>query len=68
MNAASVCTDPDELLTTTSDIAKDINAKRPSAVQDAYRSEQQQTTALASNAETQEAIAAFREKRGPEYE
>ncbi|MBX2884793.1 MAG: enoyl-CoA hydratase/isomerase family protein [Granulosicoccus sp.] len=83
MNAASVCTTLDDLLPAAREIATEIASKSPSAVaaakksfqvtenlplQDAYRFEQSQTAALSTHPDTVEAMAAFREKRKPQFD
>lgn len=82
MNAASACVEDSELQNTARQIASNIANKSPSAVkaakksfqvtenlplQDAYRFEQSQTATLATHPDTAEAMAAFREKRKPEF-
>ncbi|OWU86673.1 enoyl-CoA hydratase [Oceanicola sp. 22II-s10i] len=82
MNVASACTAPEELMDTARDYAIDIAKASPSAVRaakksfqvtegvsiyDAYRFEQGQTKALSTSEDTAEAMAAFREKRAPEF-
>ena len=83
MNVASACTAPEDLMTTAMSIAQDIARKSPSAVRAAkssfqmtenlsiyegYRYEQGQTKALSGSADTAEAMAAFREKRDPNFD
>lgn len=82
MNVASACTTPEELLETARGIAADIAKASPSAVRaakksfqvtegvsiyDGYRFEQSQTKALSTSEDTAEAMAAFREKRAPNF-
>lgn len=82
MNAASACVAPEALLETARGIAADIARASPSAVRaakksfqvtegisiyDGYRFEQGQTKALSTSEDTAEAMAAFREKRAPEF-
>lgn len=82
MNVASACTDPNELLPTAYSLAADIAKASPSAVRAAkksfqmtegvsiyegYRFEQGQTKALSTSEDTAEAMAAFREKRAPDF-
>ncbi|MDF0601376.1 enoyl-CoA hydratase/isomerase family protein [Psychromarinibacter sp. C21-152] len=82
MNVASACTAPDDLLPTAQGIAAEIAKASPSAVRaaktsfqvtegmsiyDAYRFEQRQTKALSTSEDTAEAMAAFREKRAPDF-
>lgn len=80
MNAVSACLPLDQLMPSALDMAQEIAANSPSAVraakksfqvtenlplQDGYRFEQSQTKALRAHDDTQEAMAAFREKRTP---
>lgn len=82
MNVASACTAPDDLLPMAHEIATDIAKASPSAVRaakksfqvtddlsiyDGYRFEQSQTKALSTSEDTAEAMAAFREKRSPDF-
>ena len=82
MNVASVCCAPQDLLAEASAIAADIAKASPSAVRaakksfqvtegasiyDGYRFEQEQTKALSTSEDTAEAMAAFREKRAPNF-
>jgi len=82
MNVASACTTPEELLSTAQSLAADIAKASPSAVRAAkksfqmtegvsiyegYRFEQGQTKALSTSEDTAEAMAAFREKRAPDF-
>lgn len=82
MGVASACTAPEDLLETAMEIARDIARASPSAVRAAkasfqltenlsiyegYRFEQQQTKALSISQDTEEAMAAFREKRAPMF-
>ncbi len=81
-NVASACVAPDKLLETAQDIAADIAKASPSAIRAAkksfqvtegvsiyegYRFEQGQTKALSTSDDTAEAMAAFREKRAPDF-
>jgi enoyl-CoA hydratase/carnithine racemase len=83
MNVASACTAPEDLMETAMTMAREIAGNSPSAVRAAkssfqmtenlsiyegYRYEQGQTKALSSSADTAEAMAAFREKRAPNFE
>ena len=80
MNVASMCVPKERLLEEAIGIARTIASKVPLAVvaakrsfglteemplRDGYRYEQSQTAALAETEDTQEALAAFREKRKP---
>lgn len=82
MNVASACTSPEELLPMAQGIAADIAKASPSAIRAAkksfqvtegvsifegYRFEQSQTKALSTSDDTAEAMAAFREKRPPNF-
>lgn len=82
MGVASACTAPEDLIEAAMEIARDIAKASPSAVRAAkasfqmtenlsvyegYRFEQGQTKALSVSEDTQEAMAAFREKRAPEF-
>jgi enoyl-CoA hydratase len=82
MNVASACTAPEDLLPTAMAIAKDIAKASPSAMRaakksfaltenvsiyDGYRFEQSQTKALSTSEDTAEAMAAFQEKRPPNF-
>lgn len=82
MNAASACVPLDSLLEEAMEIARTIAEKVPLAViaakrsfglteemnlRDGYRYEQTQTAALAETEDTKEALAAFREKRKPQF-
>lgn len=82
MNAASACVPRAELLGCAMEIASAIASKVPLAVtaakrsfefteemnlRDGYRFEQGQTAALADTEDTQEALAAFRERRAPVF-
>ncbi len=82
MNVASVCVPRAQLLEEATGIARTIAQKVPLAVvaakrsfglteemplRDGYRYEQSQTAALAETQDTQEALAAFREKRKPVF-
>lgn len=82
MNVASACVEPDALMPTALEMAAEIARNSPSAVRaakksfqvtedlsiyDGYRFEQGQTWALASSEDTVEALAAFREKRAPNF-
>lgn len=82
MNVASACTAPEELLPTARTIAAETAKASPSAVRAAkksfqvtegvsiyegYRFEQSQTKALSTSDDTAEAMAAFREKRAPQF-
>ena len=82
MNVASACVAPEDLLQTAREIALDIAKASPSAVRAAkksfqvtegvsiyegYRFEQGQTKALSTSEDTAEAMAAFREKRAPDF-
>lgn len=82
MGVASACTAPEDMIETAMEIARDIAKASPSAVRAAkasfqmtenlsvyegYRFEQGQTKALSVSEDTQEAMAAFREKRAPEF-
>ena len=82
MNAASVCVPRAHLMDEAMGIARTIAEKVPLAVvaakrsfglteemplRDGYRYEQGQTAALAETEDTQEALAAFREKRKPVF-
>ena len=82
MNVASVCVAKDRLLAEATAVARTIADKVPLAVvaakrsfglteemplRDGYRYEQSQTAALAETKDTQEALAAFREKRKPVF-
>lgn len=82
MGVASACTAPEDLMETAMGIARDIAKASPSAVRAAkasfqitenlsvyegYRFEQGQTKALSTSEDTAEAMAAFREKRPPEF-
>ncbi|MGI4943398.1 MAG: enoyl-CoA hydratase/isomerase family protein [Janthinobacterium lividum] len=82
MNVASLCVPRERLLEEASAIAQTIAGKVPLAVvaakrsfglteemplRDGYRYEQGQTAALAETEDTQEALAAFREKRKPVF-
>lgn len=80
MGVTSACTAPEDLMETAMGIAQDIAKASPSAVRAAkasfqmtenlsiyegYRFEQLQTKALSTSEDTEEAMAAFREKRTP---
>ncbi len=82
MNAASMCTAPEDLLAAAHGVAADIAKASPSAVRAAkksfqvsenlsiyegYRFEQGQTKALSTSEDTAEAMAAFGEKRAPVF-
>lgn len=82
MNVASVTTAPEDLLDKAMQIANEIAGNSPSAVRaakksfqmteelsiyDGYRFEQGQTKELSTSADTAEAMAAFREKRKPNF-
>ncbi|MEP3114337.1 enoyl-CoA hydratase/isomerase family protein [Nisaea sp.] len=82
MGVASSCTAPEDLMETAKGIAQDIAKASPSAVRAAkasfqmtenlsiyegYRFEQRQTKALSTSEDTEEAMAAFREKRTPVF-
>ena len=82
MGVASDCVPAERLLGLAQEIAREIAAKSPSAVQaakrsfnvteglelrDGYRFEQSQTVALASSDDTKEAQRAFAEKRKPVF-
>lgn len=82
MNIASLCVPKAQLLEAATAIARTIAQKVPLAVvaakrsfglteemplRDGYRYEQGQTAALAETEDTQEALAAFREKRQPVF-
>lgn len=82
MTAASVCVPRDRVVEEAAGIARTIAEKVPLAVvtakrsfglteemplRDGYRYEQSQTAALAETEDTQEALAAFREKRKPVF-
>lgn len=82
MNVASGCYPAEELLVKAMEMAGEIAGKSPSAVraaktsfqvtenlplQDGYRFEQSQTKALRGHEDTSEAMAAFREKRVPNF-
>ncbi|MEO9901478.1 enoyl-CoA hydratase/isomerase family protein [Nisaea sp.] len=82
MGVASACTAPEDLMETAKGIAQDIAKASPSAVRAAkasfqmtenlsiyegYRFEQRQTKALSTSEDTEEAMAAFREKRTPVF-
>lgn len=82
MNVASACTPHEELLETATMMAKDVACNSPSAIRAAkssfqmtenlsvyegYRYEQGQTRALSKSADTAEAMAAFKEKRTPNF-
>jgi enoyl-CoA hydratase len=82
MNVASACVAPEALLPHAQGIGRSIADKAPLAVlaakrsfglteemplRDGYRYEQTQTAALAGSEDTQEALAAFREKRKPVF-
>jgi enoyl-CoA hydratase len=82
MNVASACVPKDQLLEHATAIARTIATKVPLAVvaakrsfglteemplRDGYRYEQSQTAALAETEDTQEALAAFRDKRKPVF-
>jgi len=82
MGVASACTAPEDLMETAKGIAQDIAKASPSAVRAAkasfqmtenlsiyegYRFEQRQTKALSTSEDTEEAMAAFREKRAPVF-
>lgn len=82
MNVASACVRGDTLLPHALEIATAIAAKPPAAIaaakrsfgvteemslREGYRYEQSQTAALAETTDTQEALAAFREKRKPVF-
>lgn len=83
MNAASACVSDDKVVDEARTIAASIAEKVPLAVlaakrafclteemplSEGYRYEQTQTALLAETRDTQEAIAAFREKRKPVFE
>jgi enoyl-CoA hydratase/carnithine racemase len=82
MNVASACVPKDALLTAALQVAHDIAAKAPLAIEaakasfgfteemplrDGYRYEQGQTASLARTEDTREALAAFAEKRKPVF-
>jgi enoyl-CoA hydratase len=82
MNAASACVPREAVVAEAKSIADLIAKKVPLAVvaakrsfglteemplRDGYRYEQGQTAALAETEDTQEALAAFREKRAPVF-
>ena len=82
MNVASICVPRDQVLGEARKIAEEIAGKVPLAViaakrsftlteemtlREGYRYEQSQTAALATTEDTQEALAAFREKRKPVF-
>jgi enoyl-CoA hydratase len=82
MNVASVCAPRERVVEEAMEIARTIVNKVPLAIEaakrsfglteemplrDGYRYEQTQTAALAKTEDTQEAIAAFREKRKPVF-
>ena len=82
MNVASACVPRERLLEEATGIARTIAQKVPLAViaakrsfglteemplRDGYRYEQSQTAALAETEDTQEALAAFRDKRKPVF-
>ena len=82
MNVASACVPNTQLLEEATGIARAIARKVPLAVvaakrsfglteemplRDGYRYEQSQTAILAQTEDTQEAIAAFRDKRKPVF-
>ncbi len=82
MNAASACVPRSGLMECAMEVARAIAAKVPLAVtaakrsfefteemnlRDGYRYEQGQTAALSVTEDTQEALAAFREKRKPVF-
>lgn len=82
MRVASGCFAPDDLLPAAKAMAAEIAAASPSAVRAAkksfqvtegisiyegYRFEQSQTKALSTSDDTAEAMAAFREKRAPNF-
>lgn len=82
LNVASACTKAEDLLHTANGIAADIAKASPSAVRaakksfqvtehlsiyDGYRFEQSQTKALSTSEDSAEAMAAFHEKRSPEF-
>lgn len=82
MGVASACTAPEELMEAAMGVARDIAKASPSAVRAAkasfkltenlsvyegYRFEQGQTKELSTSEDTQEAMAAFREKRTPVF-
>lgn len=82
MNVASVCAPRERVMEEAAGIARTIAEKVPLAVvaakrsfglteemplRDGYRYEQSQTAALAETDDTQEALAAFREKRKPVF-
>lgn len=82
MNVASACTTPEDLLDVARGIAADIAKASPSAVRaakksfqvtegvsiyDGYRFEQSQTKALSTSEDSIEAMAAFHEKRAPNF-
>lgn len=82
MNVASLCTAPEDLMAAARGIAADIARASPSAVRAAkksfqvtenlsifegYRFEQSQTKALSTSEDTAEAMAAFHEKRAPDF-
>ena len=83
MNAASVCVPRESVVAEAQKIGALISEKVPLAVvaakrsfglteemplRDGYRYEQTQTAALAETEDTKEALAAFREKRAPNFE
>ena len=82
MNVVSACLPREQLMAAAMDIARDIAAKSPLAVQaakrgftmteemplrDGYRYEQSQTVMLATTEDTKEAQRAFAEKRKPVF-
>lgn len=82
MNVVSACVAPDALLECARDMAFEIAAASPSAVRaaktsfkvtegmsiyDGYRFEQSLTKTLSTSEDTEEAMAAFREKRKPVF-
>ncbi len=82
MNVASACLPREQVLAAAMDLAREIAAKSPSAVQaakrgfamteemplrDGYRYEQSQTVFLSTTEDTREAQRAFAEKRRPVF-
>lgn len=82
MNVVSACLPKEQLMAAAMDLARDIAAKSPSAVQaakrgfnmteemplrDGYRYEQSQTVMLSTTEDTKEAQRAFAEKRKPVF-
>ena len=82
MNAASLCVPRENVLAEALSIARTIAEKHPLAIEaakrsfvlteemplrDGYRYEQTQTATLSKTKDTREALAAFREKRKPQF-